>query len=240
MEYREKVNVSELVEEYIKQCEQEYDPSSSERNGKSEKAYSESLEKMKHIDLQDFTKENTEQIIQIVQRYLYDWGSMGRVLRSKRFQNWQSRLTEEIWLNRELLKDFSSKDLIAVKLSECAKDIQSCYESLSGPAKHKVVGHIAATKVLHLICPNFFPMWDNAIADGVRNQLKKRGDKETRIKAFSKEDYYRFVCVIQDFAKQNEHVLSKFTCEPHKTKLKVLDECLLWAVRRPYYLFSFR
>jgi hypothetical protein len=238
MGYREKIDVRELITEYVKQCENEYDPSRNNRNKISQEAYSESLTGMKLIDLEKFTEDNKQKNEDVVERYLYKWGSMGRFLgQEKKCPDWQNRLAKAIQKKHEKLKDFSSKDLIDVKLDDpiVKKDIQSCYEAFN-----TVIGKIAATKVLHLICPNFFPPWDNAIANGVRNEFEKSSDKESKITRFTKEDYYRFMLVIQDFLKQNERVLSKLARELDKTRLRVLDECLLWAVRRPYYLFSFR
>ena len=231
MDLREKINVSELVKEYVNQCERNYDPSLNNRNKTSQRAYSESLQAMKNITLGNITEENTKLI---VQPYLYKWGTMVRVLgQKKKYPNWGKKLTTEIRENHKMLKNFRSKDLVNVELNDYKDEIENCYQSFL-----PVVGRIAATKVLHLICPNFFPMWDNDIANGIRNELLKSIHKENKIEAFSKQDYYRFMVIIQVFLKQNELILSSLSCEPHKTKLKVLDECLLWAVRRPYYLFS--
>ena len=160
---------------------------------------------------------------------------MGRFLgQEKKCPDWQNRLTDAIQLKHTILKHFSSQDLsdsdVKLNDSEVKKEIQSCYEAFK-----PIVGRIAATKVLHLICPNFFPMWDNAIADGVRNEFLP---KSSTIKPYSPEDYYRFMCVIKGLLKQNKRDLSKLAREHDKTMLRVLDECLLWAVRRPYYLFS--
>lgn len=232
MKYRENINVDELVTEYVRECEVKYDPSSSKKNEKSQKAYSESLDNMGEIDLGNITEGDVERI---VKRYLCDWGGMRRVLGQKGFQDWRSELTRAIQSNHKTLKGFRSKDLINVELSEFKTDIERLYESFE-----TIVGRIAATKVLHLVCPNFFPMWDNKIADGVRNGFPKKGDKGTRIKAFSAADYYRFIQAMQIFLREHQEALSSLACEYHNTKLRVLDECLFWATSRPFYLFSFR
>lgn len=227
MEYREKIDVNELVAEYVRKCEEQYPPSM-----KSQKVYKESLDAMKGIvDLRNITEKDIEEI---VRSYLYNWGAMQRVLGKSEFQNWQSKLKKAIQSNDDMLEEFRSKDLIE-DISPFKEQIKSCYGSFKA-----IVERVAATKVLHLICPDFFPMWDNAIAEGVRNEFPEKDDKGTRIKAFSTDDYYRFMQVIQDFLRDHENVWSKLAGEEGKSKLRIIDECLYWAVRRPFYLFSFR
>lgn len=100
-----------------------------------------------------------------------------------------------------------------------------------------MIGQIAATKVLHLICPNFFPLWDNTIAKAARSELGRKSKQNKKVEDFSAADYYRFMQEIQNFIKEYEEVLSDLANRCKKGKLKILNECFWWATHRPLSLF---
>lgn len=48
-----------------------------------------------------------------------------------------------------------------------------------------VLGAVGASKTLHLLAPNFFPLWDNAIAGHYKTRIGKQGSNNER--------YWRFM-----------------------------------------------
>jgi hypothetical protein len=113
--------------------------------------------------------------------------------------------------------------LQTVSLIHSSPDTIRCYESLEEAVKSP----IAAVKVLHLICPDFFPLWDSRIREAVIAELADRsGDR------YSVFAYYCFMQAIQDFVTKYDEVLSELAEQYRKGKLKIVDEAL-WASRRP-------
>ena len=82
MSYRASINVGELVTEYVRKHNERYDPSD-----KPQKVYTTSLEQIGKINLGGITEKDVDTI---VEKYLYTWGGMGRVLgRKDMWDDWQ-------------------------------------------------------------------------------------------------------------------------------------------------------
>lgn len=184
----------------------------------------------------DLRNVNEEEIIGVVQDFLYGWGSMQRGL--WKFPNWKKGLFPVITNNAAVLEELRPKDLATMPLAESKPKIENLYESFRG-----VVGKVGATKVLHLICPRCLPPWDNRIGPavwaGLKEELKSRGDK-VKLKTWSKsrsgQDYYRFVEQIQTWLRKYMEVLSDLAKECRGSPLGVLDAYLWWATQRPFAL----
>jgi len=207
-----------LIREYVTLHERKYGTDS---------LYGESLKKMGRINLEDVTKEAVEEI---VEPFLYEWGRMGRVLGRPEFWDWHSTLTVQIRSNHHVLTDFRGRQLVEVSLDECESDIKNCYDSF-----RQAVGQVASAKVLHLICPDFFPLWDNAIAKAVRTELVEKTNVGV-IKDFSAGDYYRFMRGIQTLLKTYGELLLRLANQHGKGQLRIIDEFLWWATHRPLSL----
>lgn len=220
------IDIDELIDIYVLECEHEYDPIFSKRNEKSQKAYSESINFIGKIDFENITEDNIKRLQQVVKDYLYQWGRMQQLLGRPDYRDhWVSYVVKEIVSNQKL-KDFRDKDLVDEKLEEIKEDIKKCYKKFEN-----IVGRIGASKILHLVCPHFFPLWDNIIANAHRNEFK------TKIQFATSEEYYRFMLTIQYFLKNHEEIFSSLAQEYCKTKLGVIYECLFWAAHRPFHLF---
>ena len=211
-----------IIEEYVKRFEQAYTDSST---------YTQRLQEMAEIKLADIAQADVERVIR---RFLYQWGRMGRVLGRSEFRDWESDVAKLVRAKCEKLEDFRRKDLADSRLnvSEFELDLKKLYDCF----KH-IVGPVAATKVLHLICPNFFPMWDNDIARAVRSEIQRKEERNNTIEEFSAADYYRFVGQVLNFIKKYETVLSDLAAQYKKGELKILDEFLWWVTHRPLSLF---
>lgn len=200
--------IEQVVKEYVERFEQA---------SVGNPVYSKYLEAMGRVDLYTVT---VKEVTEVIQPFLYKWGGMGRKLGQKEFQDWKSNLAKQIQLNHKKLGDFKTEDLANTDINKYEPDIKNCYSLFK-----KAVGRIAAAKVLHLICPNFFPLWDNDIAKG------------TGIVEFSAGDYYRFMQEMQSFIRKYKKVLSDLATQYKWSVLKIVDECLWWATKRPLCLF---
>jgi hypothetical protein len=74
-----------------------------------------------------------------------------------------------------------------------------------------VLGPVGAAKCLHLLAPQFFPLWDRAIAQAYGVALKNRGSNAAR--------YTRFM----ELTKRQATALANAEL-PYKSHLKALDE----------------
>ena len=192
--------------------------------------YNSAITQMAAIDLSNIDKSD---VIGIVERFLYEWGRMGRVLGRIEYLGWQEKVVEIVKVNAENLRRFQKKIIENEDLDDYKVEIVKLYKTLKG-----ITGSIASAKILNLICPNFFPLWDNAIADAVRVELAHiesyRFDKS--VKVFSGEDYFRFMVGIKLFMVKHAGIISLLSRQYQQKKLKIVDECFWSLVRRPFYL----
>lgn len=218
------IRTENLLREYVKRFEREFN----QYNGDS--VYTRSLDAMRIIHLGSISEED---VTKIVEPFLYQWGRIGRVLGQDRFLGWQRNLSKKIQSNRDRLQHFRTKNLADADLNELELDTTVCYKSLK-----EVVWQIAAAKVLHLVCPNFFPLWDNDIAEAVRVELvRRRGRWKKLPEAFSGKDYHLYMKGAQSLLNNYKDLLSDLATEYGKPELKILDEFLWWASHRPVSLF---
>jgi len=217
--------------EYVKRS-QEDDPDDHSK-------YKMYLKKMERIDLSQFTEQDAEIILK---PFLYKWGGMGRTLGQKRCSGWESDIVKQIHSNSDQLGNFRAINFVSTNLMDFKKDIIKCYESFK-----TIVDRVAATKTLHIICPNFFPLWDNNIANAVRSELIKIVAETNKIELismilekidnFSGKDYYRFMLVTQDFIERYKNTFLDLGKTYEKSVVKILDDFLWMTAHRPLSLF---
>lgn len=167
--------------------------------------------------------------LKTIRRFLYVWGRMGRVLGRYEFKNWEKRLVLEIRSNCEKLVDFREMELLKTDLEKYEQDIKKCYDAFCS-----VLGPIGAVKTLHLFCPSFFPLWDNAIAAAFRSERLPTAEK---IEQLSSADYYEFMKDVKSFAIKFEAILSALAEKHNKKRLKIIDEFTWLITHRPLSLF---
>ena len=192
--------------------------------------YNSSITRMAAIDLCNINESDVEVI---VERFLYEWGRMGRVLGRIEYAGWQEKVAEIVKTNAENLKRFQKRIIENENLDDYKVEIVRLYETLKG-----ATGPIAGAKILNLTCPEFFPLWDNRIANAVRVELAHmesyRFDKS--VEAFSGEDYFRFLVGIKLFMVKHADIISSLSRQYQQRKLRIVDQCLWWLARRPFYL----
>jgi hypothetical protein len=200
-----------LVQEYVRL-----------NQGTSGYNYKQGLEDMAKLNLTDITENDVKEIIK---PFLYEWGGMRRVLERDKYLSWEEELAEQIHEVSNELQGFKQQYLRKVDLAKHESDIKRCYESFK-----EAVDQVAAAKVLHFVCPNFFPPWDTKIAAAAK------GERNQKVKEYSAEDYYMFMQQVQTFIKKRGIIL-KLANRYKKSEVKIADECLWMATQRPFYLF---
>lgn len=183
---------------------------------------------MAKLDLTDFSEADVENVIK---PFLNVWGKMGRVLGREKLLGWEQKVRRIIKLNSRAMKRFQNMDIRNENLNNHLDEIETLYESFK-----EVVGSIASAKILHLVSPNFFPPWDNPIADGLRWELKKLhwNSFDKTIEAFSGKDYFRFMEGIKIFLSRHSDVISSLSNMYRQGELRIIDMCFWQAKRRPF------
>ncbi|MEM2970104.1 MAG: hypothetical protein QXR63_04130 [Candidatus Bathyarchaeia archaeon] len=189
-----------------------------EKNASHEKLFDNCLENMKKINLQSFTEQDAKNVIK---PFLYEWGRMGRVLGQRKYSGWENKLENLIKKYSPKLEKFRKKDLTSIELEKFEGQIRELYDQFS-----KVLGKTATGKVLHILCPDFFPLWDSRIAEAVSSTGE-----------FDEKDYYNFMLKTKDLLKKYMKTFSNLAAHYGKSKLRILDEYLWLITHDPVSLF---
>ena len=206
------IDGSDIITQYVSKFEK----------GIPNSVYNKCIREMAQVNL---ARIEEREVKQIIEEYLYVWGKMGRVVGQN--INWQSDLTKTIRQKAKILETFRSYKLENEALNTHEIEIKECYESFQ-----TILWQVAATKVLHLLSPDLFPPWDNDIAEGYRRVVSK----DQHVERFSSDDYFRFMKWVQEFIVNNSKILSELAVIYGKTKVRISDECFLYAVRNPFSL----
>lgn len=191
--------------------------------------YDSAIAKMGEIDMATMSDVDA---VNVIEPFLYDWGNMRRVLKQERFSGWQRRVAQGVRSNSELLKRLQNTDIESEDLDNHRHNIVMLYALF-----REATSQIASAKTLHLVCPDFFPLWDNAIANALRAELADLAGyrSDTRVRRFSGEDYLRFMEGTKLFMSRHRDAISLLSDKYQQRKLRVVDECFVWAVRRPFF-----
>lgn len=154
-----------------------------------------------------------------IRTFLLNWGMMGRVLKRKNYKGWEKRLAETLRGICNQLKEFRKLNLETTNISSQKDDIKKCYDAVSN-----IVKTTSASKTLHVICPNFFPLWDLGIRERVSGE--RRGLGKAGIGP-SATGYYNFMVEIQGFLNRYAKILSELSRKYSKSKLRITDE-FMW------------
>jgi hypothetical protein len=192
--------------------------------------YNRFVMRMSTVELENISESD---VTNVIEPFLYEWGRMGRVLGRQEFWDWQEKVAEMVKLNCTSLKEFQARDIENESLSNNKDEIIGLYESFK-----EATGQVASAKILNLICPDFFPLWDNAIASGIRVELANLPGYsfDKNIEPFSGQDYFRFTEGIKIFMLRHNGVISQLSNQYQDKKLRIVDECLWWMARRPFSL----
>ncbi|MFH1774372.1 MAG: hypothetical protein ABH874_05385 [Methanobacteriota archaeon] len=171
-----------------------------------------------------------------LQAFLHEW-YMCRALRTRRTKGDEKEKTKgewEVWTEcREWLKEnfdgikkFHGIYLDGIDINQYEKDIKNLLDGL-----RKIVGPISAAKILHVMAPAIFPIWDTK----VRKSKLKLGDDGSA--------YFGFMSQIKEFLssnteedKQGSNLISELAEKYYgekgrQFKLKILD-AIIWGNER--------
>ena len=107
---------------------------------------------------------------------------------------------------------------------------------------------MAAAKVLHIISPYFFPLWDNGISvivrkERVRAAISNEGflidikDFSNKIEDFSGKDYFYFMKILQTILEKYKNTFSVLAKSYEKGVLKIMDDFLWMLVHESLSLY---
>jgi len=198
----------------IEKCEEEW--------GISDCIYIKSIDEFSRVRLDQLAEKHE---VSILRPFLLTWGSMVRVLGKKEGTKAILMKLKEISHKLEPLreKDFSSVDLNEIKdlIVELFDEIRET-EFENRKRKQKKVGSTAASKVLHLTCPDLFFMWDL----NIRNYYEKnKGDGK---------EYFDFLTQMKEMCKSKEleTTIGDLQRESGKKITRMIDQ-YNWVKARP-------
>lgn len=172
-----------------------------------------------------------QEVTDIIQPFLYDWGWMWRVLERIEYVGWQKALAEKARSNASTLEQFRAKELTSNDPTQHKSEITLCYDAFE-----KVVGPIAAAKILHLLCPSFLPPWDRKIAKAAKTERSSENSDSGKTEKLSANDYFQFTIQVRQFIRTHDTIISKLASLYGKSKVKIADECFWWATQRPLFV----
>ena len=223
----------QTIIQYVKQCQIDY--------AKGHAFYKEYVKKMQEKELDNFNE--IDHVEMIIKPFLYKWGVMQRVLGRVEYRGWESDIVEQVRLNLENLEACRKMKFESSALSESKKNIIDSYESFN-----KIVNGVAAAKVLHIISPDFFPLWDNGILQIVGKEYARiaadNGDFLTGIgtslknlQDFSGANYFCFMKALQIILWKYRNTLFELANSYEKGVLKILDDFFWILVQAPLSIF---
>ena len=223
----------QMIIEYVRHCQEDY--------SKGHDLYKEYSKKMEKKGLENFDEINHVEMI--IKPYLYKWGRMQRVLGQKQYRGWESDIIEQVRLNFDTLENFRKMKFESSNLNDHKTNIINCYESFN-----KIVDGVAAAKVLHIISPYFFPLWDNGISvivrkERVRAAISNKGflidikDFSNKIEDFSGKDYFYFMKILQTILEKYKNTFSVLAKSYEKGVLKIMDDFLWMLVHESLSLY---
>jgi len=149
----------------------------------------------------------------ILHPYLLKWGRMGRVLGYRGCK----RIGEKLKEMEPQFAGFQQLTLSTIDLNSMSEKIEAIYNELlnakwkSQKGRTKRVGPTATSKVLHILAPDLFMIWDRRI----RNRY---GFQD------SGEEYLRFLAKMQNWLKRLSTTIETLQNNYGKSCTKIIDE----------------
>lgn len=158
-----------------------------------------------------------------IKTFLINWGLMKRVLAQPYIPNdWESQIANKIQKNCYRFKEFRALHLEDCDIERLKSEIEDCYETFKN-----LVRYTATAKILHLLCYNFFPLWDSKIRKKINDDFKRRTGKID----VSRDGYFHFMLANQIMLREYDKILSILSERYNKPKLRILDMFLFDITR---------
>jgi len=199
-----------------------------------EYVYFKALEKLEgaRANLSTLETEHAKEIIKI---FLIRWGRMGRTVDRKDL-DWE-QLSKQLRNSKEHFQKLRGKSLLDINLEdiEMADAIKEAYSS----AEVKYIGATAISKILHLLNPELFVIWDADIREKygvagsatgylkflklVKREVEEALEKEATKSKCGKKEIVERICVELPSKKLGQEYV-------RKTLAKLIDEYNWWIV----------
>ena len=198
-----------------------------------EYVYFKALEMLKEVRANLDVLDAEKHVKQIIKMFLIQWGGMRRTI-DRDGLSWE-QLTEQLRNSKEVFQKLRDKSLLDMNLNnkELADAIVEAYNS----ARVRYVGATAVSKILHLLNPELFIMWDYVIREkyevtgSARGYLKFLKRVKGEIEEALTEEAAKKGCGTDEVARTicTELPSSKLGPEySRKTLAKLLDEYNWW------------
>lgn len=196
------------------------------------------LEKLRNVK-EDLGKlEDTQHIRRVIKPFLIQWGMMGRVA-GREGLDWK-KLGEIL---RSLEKEFGElrgKRFVLINFDEVK--ISSIIKNIYGKLRSVpyIGGLTSAPKILHLLNPEIFVMWDNDIRKLYKNKNNRIRDTPEGYLEFLKEVQRELKEALEDRQKETGKGLDETEQEirsryKHKTLTRIIDE-YNWITAHPDFI----
>lgn len=152
----------------------------------------------------------------IIETFLFDWGKMQRTLGHAGIKAIYKKIKEKRFADR--IEPMRKESLKTFKLEEQKGLIVDLFDKIAGislkskKGNNKYVGSTAASKVLHLCCPDLFLMWDADIRNGYE---KWEGDGK---------DYFQFLVDMQRLWNALNKTIEELQRKYGKRATRIIDE----------------
>ncbi len=202
-----KVNREEFIR--LVTSTQEYTP-------RIENVYRLCVEDVRREDLRK--AESSARLHAIMRDLTIGWGNMERVLYRDENKGWERRAGKAIARNATFLAKARHMDLRTAKEERYRKKTKKVLNELATP-----LGPTAASKVLHILAPRFFPLLDGPI----RSYATKHGEGMRGMSNADGRGYLAFIAWSKRLLDQTARYSSALKRDYGETELRFLD-CYLW------------
>jgi hypothetical protein len=192
----------EEFSKFVKQYETEY--------ANLDILYLRAVQDFGNVKLNELTDFHVESILR---PYLLKWGRMGRVLGYKGCR----RIAEKLGEIANQFCEFQNLTLVTVDIIEKSDKIGTLNDEIlnakwkTDKGRTRRVGPTATSKVLHLVNPDLFMIWDSKIR-------KTYGFKD------SGAEYVCFLSIMQNWSKKLGSVVKNLQFQYGKSIAKIIDE----------------
>jgi len=200
-----------------------------------EYVYFKALENLENVRADLSKLETKEHVEGIIKMFLIQWGRMGRTV-DRRDLNWE-QLTKQLRSSKEAFQKLQGKSILDINLDdeEVIDAIKRTYEA----ASIKYIGATAISKILHLLNPEIYVMWDEDIrmkykvAKSVKGYLDFLKQMKVEVKEALGEGVKEKGCSEKEIVEEicRELPSKKLGQEySRKTLAKLIDEYNWWLV----------
>ena len=201
----------------------------------AEYVYFKALEKLEPVRADLSKLETKEHVKGIIKIFLIQWGMMGRTV-NKRDLDWE-QLSKQLRNSKEAFQKLQGKSLLDIDLDdvEVRDNIKRTYDAI----RIKYIGATAISKILHLLNPEIYVMWDKDIrkkykvvesAEGYFDFLKQmKAEVEEALEEEAKKEKSSEKEIAEKICRE---LPSKKLGQGHdrKTLAKLIDEYNWWLV----------